>query len=310
MATAATSTLQISISGPDASQRIQNVLHEGEVVRIGRAPERGWAIPWDLAISREHADLCWADGKLRVAMVPAARNPIVYRSRMTKELFIAPGDWFQIGATTFQSVGAASRLTANPADDTIGADFAKEPGATMEERAYSEEDLNKIAFRNADQQLEILSKLPRVISESDSDEDLGGLVSRLLLDAISSAEAVAVAHFDVTELPKDESELDSFPKPLTLRVETREGFKGRFNPSRRMIVEALTQQASVIHIWDIEGHAAGAFTISEGLGWAFCAPIRGESCNGWCMYVSGKGSDVVDSSSRRATWPAICVSRN
>ena len=292
MAPAATSTLQISISGPDPSQRIQKVLHEGEVVRVGRAPQHGWTIPWDLAISREHVDLCWADGKLRVAMTPGARNPIVYRNRITKELYITAGDWFQIGVTTFQAVGAASRPTGELDEHTIGVDFAEDPGAAVEEHAYSEDELRKVAFRNTEQQLEILSKLPRMISESHSDEELGGLVSRLLLDAISQAEAVAVAHFDETELPKDESEIDDFPKPLTLRVETRDGFTGRFTPSRRMIVKALRQEASVMHIWDAEGAASGEFTISEGLGWAFCAPIRGESCKGWCMYVSGKGSDV------------------
>ncbi len=34
------STLQISISGPDPSQRIQKVLNEGEVLRIGRGSAR------------------------------------------------------------------------------------------------------------------------------------------------------------------------------------------------------------------------------------------------------------------------------
>ncbi len=56
-----------------------------------------------------------------------------------------------------------------------------------------------------------------------------------------------------------------------------------------MMLKALRQQATVMHIWDTESHSAAEFTISEGLGWAFCAPIRGESCQGWCMYVSGKG---------------------
>ncbi|MBI2477709.1 MAG: hypothetical protein HYV60_03395, partial [Planctomycetia bacterium] len=290
MAPAATSTLQISISGPDPSQRIQKVLNEGEVLRIGRAPQNGWAIPWDLAISREHADICWAAGTLRVVTLPAARNPIVYRNRMTKELSITAGDWFQIGATTFQAVGVTHQPTAKPNEDTVGVDSYEEPGKVMEAHAYSEDELRKIAFRNSEQQMEILAKLPRLISGSHSDEELGGLVSQLLLDAISEAEAVAVAHFDETELPVDEAMIDDFPKPLTLRFETRDGFSGRFNPSRRMILKALLQQASVMHIWDSEGQTSGEFTISEGLGWAFCTPIRGESCQGWCMYVSGRGS--------------------
>ncbi|MEO8496114.1 MAG: adenylate/guanylate cyclase domain-containing protein [Planctomycetota bacterium] len=290
MAQTAKATLQISISGPDPSQRVQNILHEGDVVRIGRAPQHGWAIPWDLAISREHADLSWTEGKLRIAMLPEARNPIVYRNRMTKELFITAGDWFQIGATTFQAVGVTNRSAGEVSDATVGVDFDKEPGSVMEEYAYSEAELSKVAFRNTDQQLEILSKLPRMIVDSHSDEKLSSLVSLMLLDAIPQADAVAVAHFDETELPKDESDIGNFPKPLTLRFETRDSFTGRFNPSRRMILQALRNETSVIHLWDAEGGESGAFTISEGLGWAFCAPIRGESCQGWCMYVSGKGA--------------------
>jgi len=44
-----------------------------------------------------------------------------------------------------------------------------------------------------------------------------------------------------------------------------------------------------MHLWDSE-ESSGGFTVSEGLGWAFCAPIRGESSQGWCLYVSGKGA--------------------
>lgn len=287
MAQAATPTLQISISGPNPSQRIQKVLNEGEVLRIGRAPQKGWAIPWDLAISREHADLCWSDGTLRVVMLPSARNPIVYRSRMTKELSIAAGDWFQIGATTFQAVGEMSQPIDRMDEDTISTQLYQEPGAVIEAHAYSEEELQKIAFRNTAQQIEILARLPRVISGSKSDEDLGCLISRLLLDAIPQADAVAVAHYDETKLPQSGDSIEEFPEPLTLRFETREDFSGRFSPSRKMILKALREQASVIHIWDTD-HGSGAFTITDGLGWAFCVPLRGESCQGWCMYVSGK----------------------
>ena len=280
------SNLQISISGSDPSQRLQKVLRERQVIRIGRAPQQGWSIPWDLAISREHADIIWNGTKLRVTMTPDARNPIVYRGQRTKKLYIAAGDWFQIGSTTFQASSASGPTDLHADGDTV--EFDKEPGSVMAEYSYSQEDLRQVAFRDTDQQLETLSKLPQLISGSHSDEELGGLLSQLLLRAISAAEAVAVAHFDATQLPKDESEINNFPQPLTLRLETRVDFTGRFNPSRRMIQKALQTQASVLHIWDTE-QDSGGFTISEGLGWAFCAPIHGESCQGWCMYVSGKG---------------------
>ena len=290
------SVLQVSISGADSSHRLQKGLHEGQAVRIGRAPKQGWAIPWDRAISREHADIHWANGELRVALIYQARNPIVYRNKMMKELTIAPGDWFQIGETKFQAGNVAEQTTntgiSTFKEDTINVEFDKGHGSVMEAYAYSQDELNTVAFKNSDLQLEILSKLPRMISGSHTDEDLGALLSLLLLDAVPPAEAVAVAHFDETRLPKDEAAIESFPKLLTMRVETRENFKGRFSPSRKILLKALKEQTSVMHIWEgaDDREEGGGFTVSEGLGWAFCAPIYGESSQGWCLYVSGKGT--------------------
>lgn len=288
------SLLQLSISGPDPSQRLQKGIREGQVVRFGRAPKEGWAVPWDRAISREHADIIWANGQITVTMIPQARNPIIYRNKMVKELTIATGDWFQIGETRFQAGDVAERTIVAKAgektdEDTVNVEFDEGVGSIMEEYAYSQDELNKVAFKNSDLQLEILSRLPRLISGSHTDEDLGALLSRLLLDAVPPAEAIAVAHFDETRLPESEAEIDSFPKPLTLRVETRENFNGRFSPSRKILLRALKSKSSVIHIWDAD-EAGGGATVSAGLGWAFCAPIVGESSKGWCLYVSGKGT--------------------
>ena len=55
------------------------------------------------------------------------------------------------------------------------------------------------------------------------------------------------------------------------------------------MMRALRGQESVIHIWD-EDASNAQFTVCGGLGWAFCAPVDGDSCRGWCLYVSGKGS--------------------
>jgi adenylate cyclase len=284
------SMLQVSISGPDPSQRLQKAIREGQVIRIGRAPKEGWAVPWDRAISREHADVRWLNGELKVSMIPQARNPLIHRNKMMKEVTLAAGDWFQIGETKFQAGEIAERtFTKVVNDDTVNVEFDEGVGSIMEEYAYSQEELSKVAFKNSELQLEILSRLPRLISGSHTDEDLGALLSRLLLDAIPPAEAVAVAHFDETQLPESEASINSFPKPLTLRVETRENFNSRFSPSRKILLRALKSQSSVIHIWDPD-EAAGGATVSAGLGWAFCSPIVGESSQGWCLYVSGKGT--------------------
>ena len=284
-------TLQVSISGPDPSQRLQKAIRDGQVVRIGRAPKQGWAIPWDRAISREHADIRWKNGLLKISMVPQARNPLIHHNKMMKEITVSPGDWFQIGETKFQAGDVSEHKISKQKSDgeTVSVEFDEGIGSILEEYAYSQDELSKVSFKNSNLQLEILSRLPRLISGSHTDEDLGALLSRMLLDAIPSAEAVAVAHFDKTRLPKNEAAINSFPKPLTLRVETRKNIKSRFRPSRKILLRALRSQSSVIHIWDPDEGVGGA-TVSEGLGWAFCSPMVGESSQGWCLYVSGKGT--------------------
>jgi hypothetical protein len=62
---------------PELHQRRRNPLPEGQVVRIGRAPRTGWKVWWYPMISREHADVSWVNGQLRVQCLEMARNPVI-----------------------------------------------------------------------------------------------------------------------------------------------------------------------------------------------------------------------------------------
>ena len=281
--------MNVSISGKESSQRLHKVLEQGQTIRVGRTAKLGWEIPWDQMISRDHADLCIEDGHLRVKCLETAGNPVIYRSKPVREALVAPNEWFQIGHTTFH----ASSLTDGEsrgasAKNSAPVEFSEDEGRDGAERAFSRDELRKVAYRNTERQMEILDQLPEKISASHSDDDLGGMLSQMLLDAIENAMAVAVAHFDESELPEDVSQITSFPKPLSMRVQTRDKFEGRFTPSRRMFLKCLKTQSSVLHIFD--GVSETQFTVNEGLGWAFCAPIKAESSRGWCLYVSGQGA--------------------
>ena len=285
------SAVNITISGQDASQRLLKILEDQQTVRIGRAAKLGWEIPWDQMISREHADAFWGDGKLRVQCLEQARNPIVFGGKPVREALVGVNEWFQIGTTIFHVSSVIARAAATPARQTSQPsefEFCEEDPSEGTERAYSAAELRKVAFGNGERQMELLEQLPERIAESHSDDDLGAMLSRLLMEAIPTSSAVAVAHFDETELPADVSQIESFPKPLSMRVETREHFEGRFVPSRRMILKCLKTKSSVVHVF--ESSDESQFTMSEGLGWAFCAPIKAESSKGWCMYVSGQGA--------------------
>lgn len=278
--------VELYIRSSDGSHEINHTLQMDEVLRVGRAPKQGLAIVWDTQVSREHADLYWDGERLHVKCVENARNPIVYDGQVGKTLAIYEGDQFRIGETTFgvatNEVRQEIEMFASPNGPASIADDVMEQGFTAGE-------LHDVSFANAQQQMELLSDLPDLISQSQSDEELGVQLARVLLKAMPAAEGVAVAYFDAEQLPSEGAPAEALPKPIMMRVETRPNFEGRFRPSRRLTLAALTRLKSHMHVFT--GDSGGAqFTMTDGLGWAFCAPIRGESCRGWCLYVSGKGS--------------------
>ena len=315
---------ELIVQGP-AGQEFRQRLVEGQVVRLGRAPASGWAIEWDRSISREHADLCWQDGKLTVTCLPTAANPIKLRGEALREIEVGGAEAFEIGQSNFY-VDVAFMPQANFVSQTMqvvpeplirmplptandnAADAPSDAFDTndfddvIEEHSYHDNDLRKVSFGDTERQMEVLSDLPQSISASKTDVDLALMLCRMLLDAIPPAVAVAVGMFDETDVLEMRRHNDpnaEIPKPKVMRVETRDRFDGRFMPSRRLLRKALVKGESVMHI---VGETGGSqFTMASSLGWAFCAPITAESCVGWCLYVSGlggrDGNDLVTADS-------------
>lgn len=303
---------ELIVQGP-AGQVFRQRLVEGQVVRVGRAPANGWAIEWDRSISREHADLCWKDGQLTVTCLPTAANPIKLRGGLLREVSVSGSEAFEIGQSSFyvdvaympkaivttQTMQAAPEplirmplpTTSDSPDEIPPVDFdtqdAEDP---IEEHSYHDNDLQKVSFGDTERQMEVLSHLPKWISDSKTDVDLALMLCGMLLEAIPPAVAVAVTMFeesDVVEMRRHDDHKAEIPKPKMMRVQTRDDFDGRFAPSRRLLRKALRRGESVMHIvGEVDG---SQFTMASSLGWAFCSPVNAESCVGWCLYVSGMG---------------------
>lgn len=268
----------------------------GESLRIGRALDNAFAVPWDRQISRQHADLSWQDDQLVIRCLKQASNPLVVDGKPVREAFLGPGACFRIGQTQFEVIpGATPDEAAEPVEEEL---VDVDPDG--EEFSYRQEDLAGVAFKNSSKQLELLAGLPRLITSEQTDADLGEAVARLLLEAIPNADAVAVCHYEEDEIPRLTSWTNGVgqpPKPAMMRVETRDDYTGRFRPSRRLLGKSLTTGESVIHIWadsdTVSADEAGQFTMSDSLNWAFCAPVSDQTCKGWCLYVAG-GDDAED----------------
>jgi len=298
--------VQLTARGPNDQQAMVDLVEE-TVVRFGRAPKTGWAISWDLQISREHADLRWSDGRLKVSCTQGATNPIIWGGQTHREITVGPGETFRIGATEFRlnQTGPDPVSSQTDASESVSSHHTNvatvelddhpvilaETEGDAEEFSYAADDLRHAEFADPTRQMELLANLPKMITSSESDVDLALKLVGLLLQAIPQAVAVAVVQYDesvVTQLRQSESDQFNLPKPAIMRVQTRDTYEGRFVPSRRLLIHALKLAESNMHIW-ARGAGSAQFTMSDSLNWAFCTPIAAESCTGWCLYVSGEG---------------------
>jgi adenylate cyclase len=283
---------QLIAKGLTQEGGFEQELTQGQVVRIGRKPANGWPVGWDKQISREHFDVEWDGAALKVTCLEAARNPIVVGEDPVRSAIIANGTKFVIGQTEFTFVGDA-------VEDTVVSDAPVASGdVDIDEHSFNRDDLKNFEFRDAGQQMELLSQLPAMLDESPTDADFAAQLVELLMQGIPASDAVAVVQYDMPDMPDDDDGAAAVAgfsvlpeKPSMMRVATRDEYEGRFRPSRRLVLSALTRQESIVHLWNDESEEESddgpQFTVSDDLDWAFCTPILSDSTRGWVLYVSG-----------------------
>ncbi|NQV25069.1 MAG: hypothetical protein HQ518_11955 [Rhodopirellula sp.] len=290
---------QLLAKGLTQEGEFEQELTKGQVVRIGRKPGTGWAVGWDKQISREHADVEWDGTSLKVTCLEEARNPIVVGDIPVRSAVIVSGQKFVIGQTEFTFVDEAMADVAD-GEETVS------PGE-VDEHAFNREQLKNFEFRDAGQQMELLSLLPAILDESRTDADFAARLVELLMEGIPASDAVAVVQYDLPAMPDDADGVSTIAgfavlpeKPSMMRVATRDAYEGRFRPSRRLVLSALTRQESIVHLWndetEEEGEDGPQFTVSDDLDWAFCTPILSDSTRGWVLYVSGITEGTIEES--------------
>lgn len=258
---------ELIAQGPNPTDTWRRPLPGGQPVVLGRA-DGTWAVPWEPFVSRRHAQLTWADGRLRVEQLPAAPNPIFVRGSPTPRFELTrPGDCFVIGNTTFT-------LDAGTAPRTPDAQ------PVLHHRVVGPDALQKVQFHDAPRRLDVLHRLPEVISGTPHEEDLFARLADMLLTGIPRADGVAL----VEAAHPDDAAGDVRP----LHQERRLAGAGAFTFSRRLVREALRQQKSVLSVWETgrEGDDQ-AFTVAGDFDWAFCTPVRGGPGAARGLYVAG-----------------------
>jgi adenylate cyclase len=250
--------------GMQDQQRWRRSLPEGRAVLLGRTAGE-WSVPWDEQISRRHAQLTWAGGRLHVCREPTARNPIFVGGETVEEADLRPGESFASGETTFTVTDEKPEVASNTP-------------SPVEEQAFRVQDLQQVTYHDADRRLDILSRLPELIAGATSDAELFIRLGNMLLAGIPQAEVVAVVRSEPgTRRPVE-----------VLYWDRRRPFGGSFRPSQRLILRAIQRQESVSHVWGAGGDPGASVTVSDAFDWAFCTPVRGKSTPGLGLYVSGR----------------------
>jgi len=264
--------------GVEAQQRWRRPLPQGRAVIVGRSGG-AWAVPWDQHVSRRHVRLRRVGAGVEVTRLPDARNPVYLRGKEEDSFLLEPGEHFVIGQTTFTLADQRASVTL----------YAPEP---VQQQSFSAQYLKQIRFRNPDHRIEVLSRLPEVISGAAGDEELFvRLVSMLLAGVPRAAAAAVVAAEGAID---DEETVSDGERPAPAKVlhwDQRLLVGSDFQPSQGLILEALRQRQSVLHVWrGAEVGSPQTFTESENFDWAFCAPVLGRLCSGWGLYVAGRFS--------------------
>ncbi|MFO0796332.1 MAG: adenylate/guanylate cyclase domain-containing protein [Gemmataceae bacterium] len=234
-----------------------------------------WGVPWEPFASGTHSEVTWAGARLRVRRLPTARNPVFFRGEEAESFEVGPGECFAIGSTTFTLLAE-------------GSGSASDSRPVIQERAVSAGDLQHVPFRDAPQRLDVLRRLPAVISSAADDADLSGQLVNLLLAGIPRADVIALV-----ALPAD---AEAGGGPGVLHWEGRRFEGAEFRPSRRLVEEAVArQQRTVLHLWaaardDRPAGGEASFTMQGDLDWAFCTPIPGEAGDRWAVYAAGRAT--------------------
>ncbi len=261
--------------GPTDDDRWRRELPDfvsGVELVVGRS-DGDWNVPWDSLISRRHVQLVPKAGdRVEVRCLPTSRNPVFHHGQKSAEFTLVPGEHFVIGRTTFT--------------------MAKRPGASdssdagdLTEHAYDSSVLRRRNFRDTAARIEMLSRLPDLITSSSSDEELLVRVTSVLLQSTPAASAVAVVAVD--GFTRDAKQTFDDAPIRVLHYDSRSPETEEPPISARLVRGTISKRASTLHLRTGGREDAAAYTVGEDVDWALCVPLRSEACPGWALYLTG-----------------------
>ncbi|MSR57984.1 MAG: adenylate/guanylate cyclase domain-containing protein [Planctomycetaceae bacterium] len=256
--------MELIAEGLEPQQRLRFTLEATSTYVLGRGIDADVRIPWDRQISRRHAELSPEGDRLTVRRLKHAANPVFHEGRVVENCLLRRGEHFVAGSTRFVVEDADSSAAPPPA------------ARPFEEVTFSREALQQVRFRDPDRRIEVLSHLPEVIWGARSDTELHMRLVNLLLAGISQADAAGIVLIE----PSGEMRV--------LQWDRRRETAGAFQPSARLVVEAVARRRqSLLHVWESADQPA-EFTATQEFDWAFCTPVPGAPTERWGLYLGGR----------------------
>lgn len=270
--------LELIAQGSTLDSRWRRPL-SGQVFEIGRATP-AYRVPWDTQISRRHVRLLPGENQVHVEKIEMASNPVFFNGREVSSFDLKPGEHFVIGRTTF-TLAADRAFVSLDVPDPIS------------QKTFSPEFLRQIVYQDADRRVDVLNRIPEVISSAGNVEDLLIGMVNTLMAGIAPASTIGIVRLQVpnNSLPSD---------PLTNRMEEiprdsieiiqwdRRGIDGGdFEPSETLIRQAIDRKETILNTWNQTQRSVSEYTFDYENDWAFVCPIDGAASPGWGIYVAG-----------------------
>lgn len=253
--------------GPTPADTWRKPLPSAVPILLGRDSAE-WSAPWEPFLARKHAELTARGNKLKVRKLATAANPVFHNGHPDDAFDLTPGGSFVVGRTSFTFA-----LVEGPDSPPSPSDARP----LLDQLTAGRHELDRLAFRDAPHRLDVLSKLPGVISSATDDADLFAKLANMLLAGVRRAAAVAVVSFNDDKLK-------------VMHWDRRLSGEGDFRPSRRLVASAVAQGGMVLHVWKALPGVPGesSFTLEGQFDWAVCVPVQCEACHGWALYVAGR----------------------
>ncbi len=273
--------LELTARGLSPDHRWRRQIPPTEPFLLGRTTP-AFKVPWDNKVSRSHVRLRLVEDRLLVQRLPEAANPVFFNGSQEESFSLNPGEHFVIGNTTFTLAQDAAQATLD----------APNP---IRQKTFSHEFLRQVNYRDADHRIDVLSRLPEVISSANNEQELLDRLVNTLMAGISLASAIAIVRYGPdTSVAGETDGHDTItgnettePAAQIVHWDRRGSASGDFQPSEKLIRQALDSSETVLHIWHPTTAAKPEFTFDFENDWAFVCPISSVATPGWGIYVTG-----------------------